>query len=434
MGTYDKQEAPIRPNSIDAPLAKARSAFKIVKTEADRSESERPRLKISHTILLGDDIGSGEVVYWNPEPDRGAPNPHVLIVGESGHGKTYTASCLVAELVQIGIPSIIFDYGQGFSLKHASEQFRDWAHAVELEINRDGIALNPLEILPADLHGPATVAQRVADTMLRVYPRMGVQQHALVRRAVLEVLSEVGITQHDRSSWKAKPPTFRNLERKLNDYASSSHVTNRRVAASAASHVSALFVFDTFRSTGPKLSWSDLLDKPNQVWIIQIGGLESSVEQAVTEFLLWSFVRFMEAQGPGPLRCFIVLDEAHRLSFATGSPVEKLLREGRKFGVGVLLSSQQPEDFSSVAFANTATKVVFQIADDRGAVSKQLQRRTKSSNTVMAVSDTITRLPRGCAYVVTENIGQVVRIADFKRRASIWRSREKDRTHGGEIG
>src|SRR5207247_1783316 len=117
-------------------------------------ETEIAGSETSSSILLGRDIGSGEIVYWNPDPDRGAPNPHVLIVGESGHGKTYTTSCLVTELVQSGIPSIIFDYGQGFSIQHASEQFREWAHAIELEINRDGIALNPLEILPADLHGP----------------------------------------------------------------------------------------------------------------------------------------------------------------------------------------------------------------------------------------------------------------------------------------
>ena len=55
----------------------------------------------------------------------------------------------------------------------------------------------------------------------------------------------------------------------------------------------------------------------------------------MTEFLLWNLIGFIEAIGPGPLRCFVVLDEAHKLSFDRGSPVEKLLREGRKFGLGL---------------------------------------------------------------------------------------------------
>jgi hypothetical protein len=43
------------------------------------------------------------------------PNPHVLILGESGTGKTYSISCLTAELAQEGGVSMVFDSGQGFS-------------------------------------------------------------------------------------------------------------------------------------------------------------------------------------------------------------------------------------------------------------------------------------------------------------------------------
>lgn len=39
-------------------------------------------------ILLGIDAESNEEVFWNPDPDSGSPNPHVLILGESGFGRT----------------------------------------------------------------------------------------------------------------------------------------------------------------------------------------------------------------------------------------------------------------------------------------------------------------------------------------------------------
>jgi hypothetical protein len=418
MGTYGPAGSP-KQHAVDPGDATGAKDNDTVSASAFSISGESPA---GGGVLVGTNISTGDLVYWDPDPDHGAPNPHVLIVGESGQGKTYAVSCLVAELAQIGIPSIIFDYGQGFSLRHAPEPFQQRAHALEFELSRDGLALNPLDILPGDLHGPATVAQRVADTLLRVYPRLGLQQHSVIRRAVLDVMSEHGITQHDRDSWKLKPPPFKNIERKLNDYASGSHVSNRRIAASAASHVSALFAFDTFRSSGRLLKWSDLLDDRQRVWVLQIGGLEPSVEQAVTEFLLWSFIRFIEVQGPARLQCFVVLDEAHRLSFAPGSPVERILREGRKFGLGAILASQQPEDFSSIAFANTATKIVFQVGDDRGVVSKLLQRRSRSADTILSIEDTIARLPRGCAYVVVKNTGEVVRIADFERRVRAWDS------------
>jgi DNA phosphorothioation-dependent restriction protein DptH len=193
-----------------------------------------------------------------------------------------------------------------------------------------------------------------------------------------------------------------------------------RFAASAASHIATVFVFNTFRAKGEKLAWSDILQGENRAVILQLKGLEHSLERAVTEFLLWNLIGFIEALGPGPLRCFVILDEAHKLSFNAGSPVEKLLREGRKFGLGLILASQQPEDFSTVAFANTATKIVFQVGDERSTISRQLHRKIKNAHSFGEVYQVITRLPRGWAYVLTENVGKVVHIANFADRVTRW--------------
>src|SRR5579864_9108104 len=166
----------------------------------------------SISIPLGTEIGSSTHVTW---PLYESTNPHVLILGESGSGKTYTASRLVLELATAGIPSIVFDYGQGFSLRHAPKEFREDLKTVEFQLARDGIAINPLQIYQVDTHGPATVAQRVADTFLRVYPKLGVQQHAMLRRAALELLADSGIVADNPSSWVQSPPPFRDLEQKL---------------------------------------------------------------------------------------------------------------------------------------------------------------------------------------------------------------------------
>jgi DNA phosphorothioation-dependent restriction protein DptH len=307
-------------------------------------------------ILLGADAETGEDVSWNPDPATGTANPHVLILGESGFGKTYTIASLSAELAQENVVSIVFDYGQGFSPGTLPPEFLAATNPLELHAGRDGVDINPLQIFPSDLHGPVNVAQRVADTFARVYKRMGVQQHTVVRQAVLDVMADAGITPDAPDSWAADLPAFGAVQAKLQSYASNPTNAQARFAASAASHVSTVFVFNTFRQSGQKLAWSDILQADNRAVIIQLKGLEHSLERAVTEFLLWNLIGFIEALGPGPLRCFVILDEAHKLSFSPGSPVEKLLREGRKFGLGLILASQQPEDFSSVAFANTATK------------------------------------------------------------------------------
>ncbi len=372
-------------------------------------------------ILLGVDAETGEDVYFNPDPASGTPNPHVLILGESGTGKTYAISCLTAELAQEGIVSIVFDYGQGFSPKTLPREFVTATNPVELHVGRDGVDINPLQIFPSDLHGPVNVAQRVADTFARVYKKIGVQQHAILRQAVLEVMADAGIRQAAPDSWSADLPAFGSIQTKLAEYASQPQSPQARFAGSAASHVSTLFVFNTFRPNGEKLGWGDLLAARKRVVVIQLQGLEQSLERAVTEFLLWNLVGFIEALGPGSLRCFVVLDEAHKLSFDRGSPVEKLLREGRKFGLGLILASQQPEDFSPVAFANTATKMVFQVGDERSTISRQLHRKIKNAHSFGEIYQLITKLPRGCAYVVTENVGKVVRVASFPNRVGRWR-------------
>jgi hypothetical protein len=391
---------------ISAPLGVVPTKSAGLISSSDKGSSSQPT-----GIPLGMETGSDQPVTWDP---YSSSNPHVLIVGESGSGKTYTASRLVIELARAHLPSIVFDYGQGFSLEHAPDAFGEDVRTIELELGRDGIAINPLQIFPVDSHGPATVAQRVADTFLRVYPRLGVQQHALLRRAVLELLAEAGISLEDPKTWTLEPPSFRDLEQKLAEYAGAEDAATRRAASSAGPHVSTLFFFNTFRKTGHALSWSDLLAHRNEVWILQLGGLEASVERAVTEFLLWSLVRYFEVLGPGPLRCFVVLDEAHKLAFGPGSPVEKILREGRKFGLGVILASQQPEDFSVVAFANTATKIVFQIADQTGQVSRQLHRKIKNGHSYDYIARTLGTLPRGSAYVVMANAGRVTRLHSFE--------------------
>ncbi|MFI5461336.1 MAG: helicase HerA domain-containing protein [Isosphaerales bacterium] len=371
-------------------------------------------------ILLGSDAESGEEVVWNPDPGSGAVNPHVLILGESGFGKTYTIASLSAELAQENVVSVVFDYGQGFSPATLPPEYVAATNPLELHVGRDGVDINPLQVFPSDLHGPVNVAQRVADTFAHVYTRMGVQQHAIVRQAVLDVMADAGITLDAPNSWAEDLPAFANVQAKLLSYAGNPLNSQSRFAASAASHISTVFVFNTFRQNGQKLAWSDILRADNRAVIIQLKGLEHSLERAVTEFLLWNLIGFIEALGPGPLRCFVILDEAHKLSFSPGSPVEKLLREGRKFGLGLILASQQPEDFSPVAFANTATKIVFQVGDERSTISRQLHRKIKNAHSFGEIYQLITKLPRGWAYVVTENLGRVVQVASFPDRVSRW--------------
>jgi hypothetical protein len=68
-------------------------------------------------VLLGTDTRTGADICWLPSPASNTLNPHLLILGESGSGKTYAVQCICAELVQKGVPIIVFDYGQGIAAR-----------------------------------------------------------------------------------------------------------------------------------------------------------------------------------------------------------------------------------------------------------------------------------------------------------------------------
>ncbi len=368
------------------------------------------------SVWIGTDAETNERVYWNPDPATGTANPHVLVLGESGFGKTYTITCLLSELAQRGVVPIVFDYGQGFAADTLPPEFLSAVNLVEIQASKDGVDLNPLQIFPSDVLGPVNVAQRVADTFGRVYSRIGVQQHSILRQAVLDTMADQGIVVENPETWGNDLPAFKNVHAKLEEIARDGDSPHAKAAASVASHVSTLFVFNTFRPTGRKLTWEEVLAAKGSVFVLQLKGLEYSLERAVTEFLLWHLIGYIESLGPSPLCCFAVLDEAHKLSCERGSPVEKLLREGRKYGLGLILASQQPEDFSPVAFANTATKLVFQIGDEKSVVSRQLHRKIRNAHSFSDIYALITKLPRGCAYMVTDNVGRVTRIANIQER------------------
>jgi DNA phosphorothioation-dependent restriction protein DptH len=386
-----------------------------------RTRSKGVEKRATVKVPIGKDTKSDEMWFWCPTPDSGTPNPHLLIVGESGSGKTYATQCICAELAQRGLPTIVFDFGQGFALNTSPREFTEFAMPIEINVGKDGININPLQIFPSDIHGPINVAQRIADTFARVYPTIGVQQHAILRDAILDAFLNVGIDARSKKTWTLKPPRFNDLKLTLETIAQDKDHPSRRFAAAVASHISTVFVFNTFRSTGLDLSWETILSRGGRTYIVQLKGLEHLLERVVTELLLWNLIGFIESLGPGPLRCLVLLDEAHRLSFASNSPVEKLLREGRKFGIGVVLASQQPEDFSSVAFTNTASKLVFNVTDERGAVARQIARKSSGDANFLGLIRQLGSLPRGQACFLTSDSAGIVEVTDFANRIARWK-------------
>lgn len=434
MRSYDVMRQPEQDKQL-AESIEERPPAKIEKNVTNDVSVLLDRLKIGLSrvaVLVGREVATGGEVYWDPNPDSGSANPHLMIMGESGFGKTYTIQCLITELARRAIPSVIIDYGRGFDLRGAPAEFIHHARPTEILAGEYGLSINPLKIHPGDVNGPINVAVRVSDSFSRVY-RIGVQQHSLLQETILEVFEEKGISKSDKSSWTKGPPYLSDVFKKLELIAGDRRHRGTKIALSLKSHISSFFIFDTFRPSGQSMDWSSIVADKHKAFILQLRGLEGRTQQVITEFLLWDLYHYMVHSGLTPLRLYCVLDEAHKLSSETDSPVEALIREARKFGVGLIFASQQPKDFSDAIYSNTASKLIFQTQDINKRVITNLIHKSESVYDPKLLTLTIGKLPRGRAYFMTQNFGFIVNITNFSGRTGSWDIIDSDAT-GTSVG
>jgi DNA phosphorothioation-dependent restriction protein DptH len=371
-------------------------------------------------IYVGDDVEYQDSRYWAPWESREVQNPHLMIIGESGSGKTYAVQCLVAELARHDMPSVIFDYGQSFELEFLEKEFVRHFSPSDYLIGEEGLALNPLQIFPKDLQGPNAVASRVSDVFDAVY-RLGDIQRKVLIDAILRSFERVGIQASDRGTWTIDPPNLSVLQEILENMAADKSYPSYKNAAGVSARLTTFFMLNSFRTDSHRWSWENLIKETKErVHILQFRGLEGKTQRIVVELLLWHLFFYLKSEGQHPLRVYCILDEAHHLSFRDGGPIDSLLREARKFGLGIIFASQQPEDFSSAAFSNSASKLVFQTSDPTLRVSKFLAQKCRNHEDPKEIHDLISTLQQGQAFFITENKGYVIRIADFKMRATLW--------------
>lgn len=406
-------------NHKQTAVAEAERSFEELSEKDESSEETDGASASDNGVYVGDDFEYADPIYWNPQHAAAVPNPHLMIMGESGSGKTYAVQCLVAELAQRKIPSLLFDYGQSFELQTLDAQFTKFTGIREHLIGEEGLPINPLQIFPKDIQGPKSVATRVSDVFDAAY-RLGDIQRKVVIDAIRRAFERSGISETDSSTWKKELPSLLTLQNVLEEMTADKDYPNYKNAQGVAARLMTFFMLTSFRSDAA-WSWDSLLNDPeHKVHVLQFRGLEGKTQRVLVELLLWHLFFFLKSSGQNPLQLYCVLDEAHHLSFREGGPTEVLLREARKFGLGIMFASQQPEDFSPVAFSNSASKLVFQTTDSTLKVSKSLSSKCSNYPSPEEIRELISLLPRGRAFFITKNRGHVVTLADFKKRATLW--------------
>lgn len=280
-------------------------------------------------VLLGTD-GRNEGVYW----EYGAAeleNRHLLIFGGSGSGKTYAIQCLLHEMAKQGQHSAIVDYTDGFLPSHLDPRFNAEDKPVTHVLVREPFPINPFQRLTRDEPGigelperPHNVASRVSDVFCSVYDVGDVQRAALAKH-IEQGLSGAGPFGLDQllaslESDPAVPPT---LALKITEL-----VKQRPFSDADGS------------------GWANIFAGQSPIHILQLTGLSKDVQRLITEFALWDFFAYATRHGNTRRPLPVVLDEVQNLDHRPDRAIDKLLREGRKFGVGMILATQTISNFN----------------------------------------------------------------------------------------
>ena len=154
-----------------------------------------------------------------------------------------------------------------------------------------------------------------------------------------------------------------------------------------------LLEFRLFADDNPTANFSDMI-RNGAVLDVSHVGLET-VQLAASAFVLRKVYKDMFRWGETDwLRLALVLDEAHRL--AKDITLPKIMKEGRKFGVAVVVASQGLTDFHQDVLGNAGSKIVFRtnfpmskkvagfLRPDKGVDSRKRDRAARRRRGVRA--------------------------------------------------
>ncbi len=281
---------------------------------------------VPERIFLGRST-SGLNVYWefgHPE----LTNRHLLIFGKSGVGKTYAIQTLLYELGRSGQNALIIDYTEGFLPNHLEAAFKQSTQPETWLVRQSPLPVNPfrrqvkvIEGFEPLLDNAHTVGGRVTSVVNAVYSSLGEQQRAILTETIATGIDEEGASFD-----------FQMLLERLKGEGGSGLTLANKLAP---------LVHENLFSTVMQGNWDALYSNThNRVNVLQLAGIARDIGQMATEFILWDLYDYATSAGSKNKPLPLVLDEIQNLDHRLEAPLGKMLTEGRKFGLSLILATQ----------------------------------------------------------------------------------------------
>lgn len=303
-------------------------------------------------ILLGTDEQNGANIIWTPNDTAQLFHTNTGIIGTMGTGKTQFTKSLIAQLYrnqtdnidgqELGI--LIFDYKGDYN-----ESKQDFVDATKATIYKPyHLPFNPLALTKSSVFKPLLpthTANAFKDTLSKVY-NLGPKQQATLLQCIMDTYAMSGINPGNPSTWDNEAPTFDQVYQR---YANDDEIKKGDSLAAALDKLNMFQIFES--NPGETKALFELL---KGVVVIDLSGYDPDIQSLIVAITLDLFYSQMQAAGSSKmdgqyrqLTKMILVDEADNFMSEGFPALKKILKEGREFGVGTILSTQFLKHFGS---------------------------------------------------------------------------------------
>ena len=333
-------------------------------------------------ICLGTNTLSGSEVSW-PLTVKG--NPHLLIAGLPGMGKTTCLLNLCRQMLEADVRPIVFSYHQDID-----EKLQDIVGDVRF-VDFKGLGFNPLQVI--DRNSPMAyldVAGALRDIFTAIYPELGDIQGERIRKAIKESFVELGWGDKAQDQNDLTEPSFFRFVEILR-----ADPKPDRGLKTLLSRLEELDDYGFFQTVdGPESLWES-----EQPVVLRIHSTQNdNLQKAFASLVFYGLYKDMFRRGTSErITHALIFDEAHRASRLRLIPT--MAKECRKYGISLVLASQEARDFNVSLFSAIANYLVLRLTE---ADAKVLARNVVSSDHERTMIDRIKQMERFKAFYCCE--------------------------------
>jgi DNA phosphorothioation-dependent restriction protein DptH len=343
------------------------------KTARSGEDTERAEGGIP-SVCFGMDLLTGAEVRW-PLTVKG--NPHLLVAGLPGMGKTTCLLNLCTQMLAGGIRPIVFSYHQDID-----ERLQRLVDSVRF-IDFRGLGFNPLQVIDRESRmAYLDVAGALRDIFVAIFPELGDIQGERIRRAIKDSFIEAGWDDPIAILGEMHEPEFKRFVEILRDDPKPDR--GLRTLLARLEELGDYGFFDLGESR-------ESLWESEQPIVIRIHTTQNdNLQKAFASLVFYSLYKDMFRRGiQDRITHAVVFDEAHRAAGLKLIPT--MAKECRKYGISLVLASQEAKDFNASLFSAIANYLVLRLTE---ADAKALVRNVASSQQERALIDKIKQMDR----------------------------------------